>query len=208
MTNVTKPEASKDTDWYLLSFSEAASLALLDEDEIPAAIERMKRWSAGTDVVDPDSDNWEFLDIEESAARARLHDPRRDEAWDLTEAARDLSRPPGPQSSEPIRVRGDQLSWPIFWQGRQWAVTAYGVECRDGTYYVKKDRLWENDEDHSWVHHMAEKNWVDLPDFGRRCASRVDILPNPGSPVLGERRSAMFFTDADKDTRSSTAAPI
>jgi hypothetical protein len=119
------------------------------------------------DVTKPEAstDNgWNILSFEEACSRALLHDPRQDEAWDLTEAARDLSRPPGPQSSKPIRVCGDQLSWP-FWQGRQWAVTSYGVECRDGTYRVEKDRLWENDEDHSWVHHMAEKNWVDLPDF-------------------------------------------
>lgn len=25
----------------------------------------------------------------------------------------------------------------IWWQGRQWAVTAYGIEARDGTYHIE-----------------------------------------------------------------------
>jgi hypothetical protein len=32
----------------------------------------------------------------------------------------------------PVRVRGDALTQ-IWWQGKQWAVTQYGIECRDGT---------------------------------------------------------------------------
>jgi hypothetical protein len=141
--------------------------------------EDVSKSEAGTEA------RWEFLSFEEACARALLPDPRLDEAWDLTEAARDLSRPPGPQSSEPVRVCGDQLSWPIFWQGRQWAVTSYGVERRDGTYCVKKDRLWENDEVHSWVHHMAEKNWVDLPDFAEALRVARRHFAEPRKPGAG-----------------------
>jgi hypothetical protein len=87
-------------------------------------------------------------------------------ADELAEAARDLTRPPGPQSTDKVAQRGDPLGTPVHWQGRQWAVTPHGVECRDGTYYIEKGRLWESDDtDHGWVHHMAEKNWVDLEDF-------------------------------------------
>jgi len=160
------------------------------------------------DVTKPEANTdtgWEFLTFEECCARALLHDPRLDEAWDLTEAARDLSRPPGPQNSEPIRVCGDQLSWP-FWQGRQWAVTSYGVECRDGTYCVEKDRLWENDEDHSWVHHMAEKGWVRPARLRGGVAHRPPTFcRTPEARVLGPRRSAMSFTDAGSATRLSTS---
>jgi hypothetical protein len=38
------------------------------------------------------------------------------------------------------RLRGQRLS-PILWQGGQWAVTAYGIEARDGSYTISKDRL-------------------------------------------------------------------
>jgi hypothetical protein len=57
------------------------------------------------------------------------------------------------------------LTEPIYWQGRQWAVTPFGVECRDGTYVIEASRLWEGDKDHGWIMQMAEKCWVDLPDF-------------------------------------------
>jgi hypothetical protein len=44
-------------------------------------------------------------------------------------------------------------------------VTAYGVECRDGTYAIEKNRIWENEEEYGWVMHMSGKDWPDLEDF-------------------------------------------
>jgi hypothetical protein len=85
-------------------------------------------------------------------------------AADLTVKARDLRSAWGPQASNPVKNRGERLH-KIIWQGRQWAVTTYGVECRDGCYAIGRARLWEEDEAYSWVRHMAEKNWVDLHDF-------------------------------------------
>ena len=69
-----------------------------------------------------------------------------------------------------VPIRGEELSAPIYWTGRQWAVTSYGVECRDGTYSIDKYRLWENTHGHSWEDHMAEKGWVDMPDFRQAMA--------------------------------------
>jgi hypothetical protein len=63
------------------------------------------------------------------------------------------------------RVRGEQLSEPIHYSGRQWAVTSYGVEARDGTYVIESSRLWEEDAEYGWIMHMAKKEWVDLEDF-------------------------------------------
>lgn len=60
---------------------------------------------------------------------------------------------------------GESLSEPVYWEGRQWAVTAYGVECLDGTYPIDKEGLWMNQPEHSWEEHMSEKTWIDLPDF-------------------------------------------
>lgn len=68
-----------------------------------------------------------------------------------------------------IKMRGEELCRPIFWLGHQWAVTFAGIECRDGTYWIGRERLWENegvDEYlHGWVEHMEEKGWVDMEDF-------------------------------------------
>ncbi len=69
----------------------------------------------------------------------------------------------------PVRNRGEELHETI-WQGRQWAVTEYGIEARDGKYALPAERLSEARE-HSghqlpdWPLHMAEKIWVDIHDF-------------------------------------------
>jgi hypothetical protein len=60
----------------------------------------------------------------------------------------------------PVKLRGERLH-PVWWQGRQWAVTKYGIEARDGRYAIEASRLNESD----WVAHMAEKEWVDEADF-------------------------------------------
>jgi len=92
------------------------------------------------------------------------YEARRDLAKRLTIEARDLDRPYGPQASNHIKNRGEPLS-KVIWRGRQWAATKYGVECRDGCYAIERKRLWEEDDTHSWIMHMAEKEWIDLEDF-------------------------------------------
>ena len=68
-----------------------------------------------------------------------------------------------------MKVTGDKLTRPIYWRGWQWAITAFGVEALDGTYPIKKQRLWEN-EGQTWEDHMAEKEWVDRCDFNEAIA--------------------------------------
>jgi hypothetical protein len=60
----------------------------------------------------------------------------------------------------PVAMAGEELAQPIFWVGRQWAVTSYGVECRDGTYAFEADRLGED-----WYAHVSRKIWVDAGDL-------------------------------------------
>ena len=75
-----------------------------------------------------------------------------------------LNAPPRYHGTNHVRCRGERLSR-IIWRGEQWAVTTFGVECRDGSYTIRKDRLWENEAAYSWVSHMSVKGWVDLLDF-------------------------------------------
>src|SRR5262245_5711961 len=91
-------------------------------------------------------------------------DTRKRLAAALIVKARDLDSRWGPQATNRIQNRGDRLS-KIHWQGRQWAVTRFGVECRDGTYAIERERVWEDEECGGWILHMAEKDWVDLEDF-------------------------------------------
>ena len=93
----------------------------------------------------------------------------------LAEYAKELDAPPQYHCRNHVRVRGERLSRPVLWRGRQWAVTRLGLECRDGTYFIAADRLDENEAQYGWVRHMSGKNWVDLPDFAEalRIARRI-----------------------------------
>jgi hypothetical protein len=90
---------------------------------------------------------------------------RQELAKRLTLKARDLDTRWGPQAGNRVKRRGGGRLAKIIWCGRQWAATKYGVECRELFYAIPRARLWEDDEQHSWVMHMAEKTWVDLEDF-------------------------------------------
>ena len=68
----------------------------------------------------------------------------------------------------PVAVRAEPLS-EVWWQGRQWAVTAYGIERRDGAYVIEARRLAKDlrsSRPYSWIVHLGDtKDWVDLEDF-------------------------------------------
>jgi hypothetical protein len=81
-------------------------------------------------------------------------------------AATSLDDPPLYHDTQPVRRLGERLHR-IIWQGRQWSVTIYGIEKRDGLYPIAKDRLWNNEDTRQggWIFHMSEKGWVDIFDF-------------------------------------------
>lgn len=64
----------------------------------------------------------------------------------------------------PVKIRGEDLH-PVWWRGRQWAVTAYGIERLDGAYTIEADRLTELMESGGWPEHMGGKRWVDTEEF-------------------------------------------
>ena len=83
----------------------------------------------------------------------------------LNERALQTAEPPAYESQEEVRVTGGALAVPIHWTGKQWAVTTYGIEARDGKYPIAGSRVWEETHGHGWIEHMSEKGWVDLADF-------------------------------------------
>ncbi len=52
---------------------------------------------------------------------------------------------------------GDRGLDPVWWLGRTWAVTAFGIERRDGRYSIPADRLTEHGEGYSWPEHICRK---------------------------------------------------
>jgi hypothetical protein len=67
-------------------------------------------------------------------------------------------------ASDEVKLQGEPLH-EIWWRGRQWAVTEYGVEALDGTYAIEGSRLLEDLPEYSWLEHMSGKRWVDPDDF-------------------------------------------
>lgn len=81
-----------------------------------------------------------------------------------------LSHGPVIMSTTEVRCRGEALSEPIFWVGEKWAVTSFGIERRDGTYTISKDRLWEQEPEWSWKQNMRygkDDEWANSWDFNR-----------------------------------------
>jgi hypothetical protein len=86
----------------------------------------------------------------------------------------------------PVPLRGEPLD-KVLWRGKQWAVTAYGLERLNGTYNIAADQLLDGlNEYGGFPMHVCLKTWVDTDDFltawlvalalhGRR-ASKEDIL--------------------------------
>lgn len=70
-----------------------------------------------------------------------------------------------------VKIQGEELTLPIIWVGRQWAVTGHGVEARDGTYAIEIERLWEEmSPGYTWERHLSLKDWVDVPDLAAALA--------------------------------------
>ena len=81
----------------------------------------------------------------------------------------------------PIKLRGEPLH-EVLWQGRQWAVTEYGIEARDGGYHFPAERLSEvreyaGQQLPDWPLHMAEKSWVDIHDFCTAFLAAIACYP-------------------------------
>jgi hypothetical protein len=74
------------------------------------------------------------------------------------------------------------LTEPIYWHGRQWAVTAYGVEALNGCYRIAwrdlrdepaRKRLLDQMRDHYWVHLDDFKEALAVSVIARRPAARA-----------------------------------
>jgi len=90
---------------------------------------------------------------------------------------------------ELVEVSGGRLDT-IWWKGRQWAVTEYGIECLDGKYAIDKSRLLKDYPKYVWPQHMREKDWVDLHDF--TTAWLVALLLHEGSIAARAARADLL----------------
>ena len=95
-----------------------------------------------------------------------------------------------PRRELPIRHVDDEVAnrgeapERIWWTGRQWCVTAWGIEARDGTYPIKRDRMFERLDQHSWIEHMSGKTWVDVEDFATAWLVAIALYGTRGEALL------------------------
>jgi hypothetical protein len=104
----------------------------------------------------------------------------------------------------PSRFHGDPLGR-VLWQGRQWSVTEYGIECRDGSYHIDKKRLRRDqplamacahDRENvggcrRLLHRMAGRNRpfgrADSPTLIRKCYRQIVPIHRGGKLTPQER---------------------
>jgi hypothetical protein len=79
----------------------------------------------------------------------------------------------------------------VFWLGRQWAVTGYGIQAVSQKYNMKYDidvsRIWSEDLDAA----MRDAAWFDAADFAEalsRARQRAQEAPASFRPPLGDER--------------------
>ena len=67
----------------------------------------------------------------------------------------------------------------IYWVGRQWAVTGYGLQAVDqkqkGKFDIQASRLWEDDI----LESVGAERWLNLDDFEEALAVARKRFPEP-----------------------------
>jgi hypothetical protein len=67
----------------------------------------------------------------------------------------------------------------IFWVGRQWAVTGYGVQACDqkqkGQFDVEASRLWDDDV----LENLRAQKWFNAEDFDKALSMARKRFPEP-----------------------------
>ena len=73
-----------------------------------------------------------------------------------------------------------ELTEPVHWQGRQWAVTGYGIEALDGMYHVPFFDIPDADADPPrWLNDLWRRYGTDRDDLA--AALRVARTMRPGT---------------------------
>jgi hypothetical protein len=72
----------------------------------------------------------------------------------------------------------------IYWVGRQWAVTGFGVQAIDqrlkGAFDIEAIRLWEDD----LAERMRGHAWLNVADFDKALATAKTRFPEPPRKAL------------------------
>jgi hypothetical protein len=90
----------------------------------------------------------------------------------------------------------------IFWVGKQWAVTGFGMQACDqkqkGKFDIEAARLWEDDLPES----MHAQKWLNAEDFDKALAIAREHYPQPrrkaGAVAPAQKRDSATRRDPPK----------
>jgi hypothetical protein len=78
----------------------------------------------------------------------------------------------------------------IYWVGRQWAVTGYGVQAVDqkqkGKFDIEASRLWED----GLLESMRAERWLNIDDFEKALSVARKRFPEPPRKAASAREKA------------------
>lgn len=90
----------------------------------------------------------------------------------------------------------------IYWVGKQWAVTGYGVQACDqkqkSKFDIEVDRLWDDDV----LESLRAHRWLNLEDLEKALSVARQRFPEPPrkeapAPAVGLQAPAIARTDAE-----------
>jgi hypothetical protein len=91
----------------------------------------------------------------------------------------------------------------IYWVGRQWAVTGYGMQAIDqrlkGKFDIETARLWED----GLLESMHAREWVNIEDFNKGLSVARTHFPAPP----GKAASALVAPPPPRDSVTRTDKP-
>ncbi len=95
----------------------------------------------------------------------------------------------------------------IFWVGRQWAVTGYGLQACDqkqkGKFDIEASRLWED----AALQSIRAEKWFNAEDFDKALAVARSRYPEPPRPAAPPQAGAFNEAATNKEARATEPMP-
>jgi hypothetical protein len=95
----------------------------------------------------------------------------------------------------------------IFWVGKQWAVTGYGIQACDqkqkGKFDIEVSRLWED----SLPESMRAHKWLNIGDFDKALAIARKHYPEPPRKKAAPAAPAVAAPPPRRDSKKAKDKP-
>src|SRR5437764_4401933 len=95
----------------------------------------------------------------------------------------------------------------IYWVGRQWAVTGYGLQACDqkqkGKFDIEASRLWED----GLIETMQAKEWLNAADFDKGLEIARKRYPEPPRSATEQPNEAPPKEEPPKEERPKQEPP-